>query len=122
MPIKPEMPPIDDEAGVVSWFLEHDETNSDLRTRFPTMIDNTREEILHTLRAYPDGQSLLAHLQEVGSFYLELLRPQAQLREKQRGPLPGETEEDAVKIVVLEAVVGAKIRILRYFLSERYGV
>lgn len=119
---KPEMPPITDEAGVVNWFLQYDETNKDLRSRFPIMMDNTREEILHTLQTYPDADSLLAHLKEVSGFYLDLLRPQAELREKQKGPLPDETEEEAVKIVVLESVVGAKIRILRYFLSERYGI
>ena len=118
----PPVPPISATDAVVDWFLAYDEKIGDLRLLASTLgLQKAREEILNDLSAHREAASLKAHLDKVSAFWSEMALPAAATR-FQDGPIAGESEADARMVMLLEAVLAAKVRVLGYFLLKRHGI
>lgn len=122
--IKPAMsvPPIWEESQVIDWFLINDHEIADLRQFSPELLQAVKNEIIHDLHTHNNAQSLKSFLEGMANFWGDTLLPQALLRKKNQGPLHGESEEDAVRMVFMERCVAAKVRVLGYFLLKKFGV
>lgn len=115
---KPPVPSVEDEGAVVRWFLEHDDQLADVRTNYEKLLENIEQEVLVDLRDFTDADSLRAHFTKVREAYGEKFLPwAAELRE--RG---GSYDEAAETVFFAEALAATKLRILGYFLKERYDL
>jgi hypothetical protein len=119
----PTMPPITDDAGIVDWFLRHDDAISDLRRNFPSRVEEARREFIADLkRNGSTGPLLKAQLAKVSKFYSEVVLPGAAERQQRGGPILGETRQEYLDVMFLEAALAAKMRIFGYILVNRYGI
>ncbi len=120
---KRDIPDVTDEAGVVEWFLQHDDMIGDRRRRFPYRVEAAKQEILADLKDNSvTASSLQTRITEINSFYSSRLLPAAAARWERRGPLPDESRDDYAELMFLEWAVAAKLRILGYFLLKKFGI
>lgn len=117
----PPTPPISSPGKVIDWFLQYDSKISDYGRNYPEGLTDLKADILADLASSSDSTSLKARLDSLIVQYDEVL-PQAAARYEGGGPIGGESHEEYTRIMHEEAYVAAKIRILRYFLQEKYGI
>ena len=119
---KPKMPPISDEPGVVDWFLKHDDLLKDIRKKFSSqeMWALTQDHLLD-LKNFPDGDSLSQHLQDLSRKYDKILPLAAEVH-KRGGASSDDQREIFAKVLLNEAILASKLRILGYILKTKYGI
>lgn len=111
---KPYIPPINDEGGVVEWFLQYDDKIADFRTNFPGSLEMLRTETLGILQQHQGGPALQRRVRELSDEYTATL---GRVASQVDG---GETPPD--EELMTESAIAAKIRILGYFLLRKHNI
>lgn len=113
------IPSIDDANGVIEWFLKYDDVRN-FKRLFPAKVDSLKEDILLDMSKHNDATSLEKFINEAMEFWEHTVFPQAFLRKD--GPVESESEQERIEIIAMESFLSAKLRILGYFLSKKYGI
>jgi len=117
----PPIPPISKPGQVVDWFLRYDSKISDYRLNYPEGLPDLKADILTDLESSNDAATLEARFDSTMAQYDEVLA-QASARYEVGGPVGGESQEDYAEIMHAQAYLSAKIRVLGYFLLNKYGI
>lgn len=114
---RPSIPPITIESAVINWFLNHDKHLNGLRANFPDQVAAVAADIQKVLNDAADGRSLHATVTNISEFFVEYTP--AEIALYQRG---APFSDDEWKFLFTCELAGAKMRILGYFLKEKYGI
>ena len=115
---KPPVPSVEDEPGVVEWFLKHDDKLKDVRKTFPGQLPKIQADVLADLKKFPDGPSLEKHVRGITGGYESAFLPAAAALQQRGGPY----DSDDLMVFFIEAMAATKMRVLGYFLLKKYGI
>lgn len=114
---RPPVPPITNEGAVINWFLEHDKHLNGLRANFPDRIAAVATDIQGVLNETSSGRSLHATVGNISKFFTNFTPQEVALY--QRG---APFSDDEWSFLFVCELAGAKLRILGYFVKEKYGI
>ena len=111
----PPVPPITDASAVVQWFVRYDPKLSHIRRYYASSIPTLQTVVLNDLTVHDSPFKLKAHIDALTSELIQLTQTRVNLAE----PSPS---NDLLQKQETEALLGARLRILGYFLLKKYGI